>query len=284
MLTKMTQDEINTLCRRSIEAFEYWARNLIHIKLSEVYGKDYLNAKWKKDEYLFSKDRRNRISSIIDDEPERFNRQADALFIEDIIYVLSKEYLYNSIFKEALKYIYPEGVKVCRHFLGRIIKPRNKLSHSNVISNREAEKLICYINDFIEGLKNYYKDKGVERMWNVPQVVRVRDSQGNDFYPVNNSLEIIDICGDNNPFYVNDTYKISIDIDPTFDREEYNILWKYKNKQFGGNVNEITIQFEEEHVAEFNQFSCEILSNKTWHKYGSYDHRIFFTFKVYPLG
>ena len=55
-------------------------------------------------------------------------------------------------------------------FLTRIIPIRNKLSHSNPISIREAERAICYSNDFVEGVKEYMKQEGKQNEYNVPKI------------------------------------------------------------------------------------------------------------------
>ena len=98
-----------------------------------------------------------------------------------IIYLLCTDKFYQLMFKDILIHSYPQGNNEAREFLGRLIPIRNKLSHSNPITIREAEKAICYSNDFIDGVKEYYKKEGKDRMYNVPTIIRIIDSLGNEF-------------------------------------------------------------------------------------------------------
>ena len=178
-------------------------------------------------------------------EPQRFQRLVDTLFLEDIIYILCKHSLYKELFKEALDYNYPQGLDEVREFLNRIVPIRNALSHSNPISVRQAEQAICYSNDFIDGLKKYYTQKGLEKMWNVPSIIKVTDSLGNVFYPSDAIARTIFIKDKNGVFRVGDTYKISVEIDPSFEPSSYNVEWNEENslvlltcsEEFISNVN-----------------------------------------------
>ena len=97
-----------------------------------------------------------------------------------IIYLLCTDKFYQLMFKDILIHSYPQGNNEAREFLGRLIPIRNKLSHSNPITIREAEKAICYSNDFIDGVKEYYKKEGKDRMYNVPTIIRIIDSLPNE--------------------------------------------------------------------------------------------------------
>ena len=77
--------------------------------------------------------------------------------------------------------IYPDGCDEARTYLKRLIPIRNKLSHSNPISIREAERVICYCNDFVDGIKIYFEKKGMGNMFNVPHAIRLNDSLGNEY-------------------------------------------------------------------------------------------------------
>ena len=72
--------------------------------------------------------------------------------------------LYKDVFKIVLDNIYPDGCDEARTYLKRLVPIRNKLSHSNPISIREAERVICYCNDFVDGIKGYFEKKGMGNM------------------------------------------------------------------------------------------------------------------------
>jgi hypothetical protein len=43
-LHRLSEDELRSHCKRTIEALEFWLRRLIHVCLSETYGSDYVHA------------------------------------------------------------------------------------------------------------------------------------------------------------------------------------------------------------------------------------------------
>jgi hypothetical protein len=71
-------------------------------------------------------------------------------------------------------------------------------------------------------MKQYYKDLGEERMWNVPTITKLSDCLGNEIYPESlgkdNKIQ-------NGLFRVGDTYSITAEIDSSFNRDEYSIVW-----------------------------------------------------------
>ena len=143
----------------------------------------------------------------------------DTLFIDDIIYILCHSTLYKSLFKEALDEIYPDGCSEVRTILSRLVPIRNSLSHSNPISIHQVERVLCYTHDFIEGLKIYYTKKGKEKMWNVPSIIKVKDSLGNVFENLNNDKHTI-VLEVNQQLYCGDSYSVEVEIDPSFSKSK----------------------------------------------------------------
>lgn len=92
---------------------------------------------------------------------------------------MCRDDLYNTHFKAAPEPFY-SGIHEVRKVLERLIPIRNKLSHGNTISIREAEQCICYTGDFIDAYKQHYVTVGRERDYNVPVFLRIRDSLGHD--------------------------------------------------------------------------------------------------------
>ena len=159
MFYTYTEEELRSFCRQSIESLEMWARRLIHEKLTKKYGMDFVNNKTSEENYLIKREVRDHIQSMLSSNHGRFHRAVDTLFFEHIIYFLCNPAFYRDMFGEALKYAYPIGNNEARDFLERITPIRNALSHSNPISIRQAERAICYSPDFVEGLKQYYREK-----------------------------------------------------------------------------------------------------------------------------
>lgn len=284
MYHEYTQEELRAYCRSCIESLEIWARQLVHEKMVEKYGGNYVEKTLPDGNFLIKKEIRDHILTMQAKNPSRFSRPVDTLFIEQIIYFLCKKEWYDSLFKEALDYSYPQGRDEAREFLIRLVPVRNLLSHSNPISIHQAEQAICYSHDFIDGLKEYYKAKGQEQVWNVPRVIRITDSLGNIFenqhdrryggsdFEVPQSLRI------------GETYSIQVTTDSSFDISEYTVEWEIqgKHKKEFDNAEKISYTFRLEDVCQMFLFKCIIISNKGWHKYGRYDSVVGIYLTVLP--
>ncbi len=279
-----TEEELRSYCRRSIESLEMWARRLIHEKLTEKYGVEYVNHKLSEDNFLIKSEVRDHINWMLSSESNRFHRAVDTLFFEHIIYFLCNPQFYRDMFGEALKYAYPNGYNETRFFLNRITPIRNALSHSNPISIRQAEQAICYSNDFIDGLKSYYKEKGAEQMWNVPRIIRVSDSLGNVYDNPTDSHFGESIFQPLQTIHYGDTYSVNIDIDSSFQESEYDIIWQNQHHEIieFKNNKHFVITFSEADISQSHMITCIIKSHKPWHKYQHYDNKISLMFPVYP--
>ena len=181
MFYSLPEEEIRSLCRVNIEAFEKWARTIIHSELTKKIGANYFDVELSPGVPVVKKSIRDKTAVMMRSQPGRFNKKIDTLFLEEIIYLLCRNDLYKNYFKDFLDLIYPDGNAEVRTYLTRLIPIRNSLSHSNPISIRDAERCICYTNDFIDGIKLYYKNKGEERVFNTPNAIRLNDSLGNEF-------------------------------------------------------------------------------------------------------
>ena len=86
MLYGYSEEEVRSICRSSIESFEKWARVIIDMKLKEQYGQNYFNATIN-DEYIIKKEIRDKANDMLRNHPDRFNKEIDTLFLEEIIYL-----------------------------------------------------------------------------------------------------------------------------------------------------------------------------------------------------
>ena len=282
MYHEYSQDELRSYCRQNIENLEIWARNFIHEKMTAAYGKDYINYKTSDEAYLIKKEIRDHVARMKAKEPQRYNRDVDTLFIDHIIYLLCHDKLYKSLFKEALDGVYPDGKEEVRTILTRLVPIRNNLSHSNPISMHQVERAICYSHDFIEGLKAYYKSKGKEKMWNVPNIIRIKDSLGNVFDKFKDKA--ICVVNVDQPMNVGDSYSLEIEVDPSFDKRDYRVVWQYGNQRLSNitNKHQFCITFTNGDVGESNCLICKIIQNKDWHKYRLWDFCVYIYFSVLP--
>ena len=266
-------------CKKTLETFELWSKRVIHDELSIEYGKYYINFKNDRGEFLVRKSVRDQINSRSD----TFTKPIDAATLDSIIYLLCKKTLYDKHFKKYLDFSFPDGYSEVKTFLDRLIEPRNKLYHSNEISIREAEQIICYSNDTISSFKNYYILNNMEKEYNVPTFIRAIDSFGNRFEK-NDTPEISYL---NNPECIlrpNDILTIEVDVDPTFSPNSYNIVWLYKGLKESDKVqkNKISITICNEQVNSSFAVTCQVISNQPWHRRGEYDDYLRLYYKVLP--
>lgn len=283
MYHEYTQEELRQYCRNNIESLEIWARRLIHEKMVEKYGENYVSKQFEDGNYLVNSEIRKHIQGMIENEPIRFHRAVDTLFIEQIIYFLCHPIWYKDLFKTALDYIYPQGKEEAREFLSRLVPIRNPLSHSNPITMHDAERAICYSHDFVEGLKKYYKDRGEEQVWNVPRIMKITDSFGNVFDNIDDKGHHYTIHNIPQTVRCGDTYTVWIEVDSSFLPNEYDVKWR-TDKDLSENDNkfQLTYQFTTQDVSENMYIRCKIISHKEWHKHQSYDSEIYLHFQVLP--
>lgn len=296
VLSYRTEDDLRSVCRKEIETLEHWTRRLIHETLTAQYGEDYFSYV-KNDEPLIKGEITSRVNKMREDNPGRFPRPIDAFFLRDIIYIICKKPLYDTCFKAAFEEVYPRGNEETRFFLERIETIRNKLSHANSISIREAEQVICYCHDVIESLKSYYRQTGKEKEYNIPMFIRATDSLGNVFLPKKEGYPLELYVDFSKPITVGEygiklrageTYGISIVVDPAFDSSGYSLEWSvisgltgdiYKKKW--KNVTQINFPVLNKTVGSSFEITCRLTTTKDWHKHNWYDDC--FQFNVYTV-
>lgn len=281
MYYNYSDEELRAYCRNSIESLEMWARRLIHEKMVEKYGTQYINYQTPDENYIIKKEIREQVQFLSQKEPHRILRHVDALFLDHLIYFLCKPEWYKELFKEALDFMYPEGQDEVHTFLERLVPIRNALSHSNPISVRQAEQAICYSNDFIDSIKHYYKEKGLEQVWNVPRIIRVTDSLGNIFENPKEENALYNIFTVKQPLHCGDKYSVQVEIDSSFPPAEYDIIWEDDDITTTGGTHH-SVNFLEKNVSENYYLYCKIVSHKSWHKYKYYDCQIAVRLTVLP--
>lgn len=271
VLTYMPTSQIRDVCWKDIENAEHWARRLIHEVLSEQYGSDYFNYADESGNRLFKNEIIKTLQKRVDSDRNRFPRLVDALFLENIIDILCNDSLFAKHFKPALKGAYPCGKEDAKHHLSIIKDVRNKYTHSNTISIRDAERAICYCHDFVDSLRTYYQTIGKEKDYNVPTFLKLTDSQGMTHYF--SSQTVLD--GYEIRLRSGDIYRVEVEVDPTFKPSDYKIQWTYewdfRELKKAHNQTSIDIVITNAMVGRHLKIHCHIISNKDWHKHGWYD-------------
>lgn len=277
-----------------IHSLEIWLRNLIDRELSIAYGENYFDAENANQQNVIKSQIRKDVEKRIKGQEERYPRKVDALLLDEEIEIICNPVLYKSHFKEALIYSYPSGNDEVRHFLSQIIPIRNKLFHSNPISQREYEKVTCYAHDLIDSIKEYYKKINMEKEFNVPSILSMHDSLGNvvhenQFVDIKKSNRI---CSEkqmvNNILRVGEELKISIEIDEAFSSANYKVKWLYQENGSMFSIeeqsgNQFSLRLKEIHIRESLQIQCLVISDKPWHRFTKYDDKVTFYYKVLPI-
>jgi len=173
----MKDSEVRSQCKEKLESLEHWLRRLIDDTLTPVYG-DYFSFTDQVGNRLIKNSLVQQVAARRVHEPARYPRNIDAVLLDDAVDIVCKPDLFQKHFRQALSKAFPDGREEARTFLGRLLAPRNNLAHANAISARQAEQIICYSNDVIDSLKDYYRTLGMHEIYNVPTILKVTDSFG----------------------------------------------------------------------------------------------------------
>ena len=289
--TLLTTNEalIRSSCREHIESLEHWLRRLIDELLTSAYN-DYFNYVDESGNRIIKKALSETVDQRCASEPFRYPRKVDALLLDDVINVICHPDLYRSHFRIALRHAFPDGLPETRTFLGRIAAPRNNLAHANPISMRQAEQIICYTNDVIDSLKIYYMEQGKRETYNAPSFLRFVDSFGNELsrtqfgpnYVGGILYSFTEI--EQNYLRPGETLVVEVDVDPAFDKSEYELKWKVNaspQPQFDQQTR-MVLPIDIEHVRESTHIQCQIIAKRPWHRFGNYDDSMGVLYKVLP--
>jgi hypothetical protein len=193
--------------------------------------------------------------------------------------------LYGSYFKPALAQAYPDGEAEARTFLGRIEALRNKLAHGATCSVRDLEQCVCYANDLIDSIKVFFVTQNQQRLYNVPLIARVVDTRGNELHPSPDEENVVWWLRDSitGSLTIGETLGIEIEVDPTFDPASYKVQWRTGG--LTGDRSEgrrFSLVIAERHVTSLFVVNCTVISDKTWHRYGSFDDQLNIAYRVLP--
>lgn len=289
IFSRYSEDEIRNFCRQRIENLEYWLRHIVDVEMTNKFGPTYLDAKTQNGLNVISKPISDVIKTNFSQRPGRYSRLIDAALINDLFAIICKRPLYEEMFKKYFKlnYLNYEHLRV---ELVRLLEPRNKLSHANAITSRQAEQIICYSNDIIESIKEYYNENNMNKEFNVPRFTKFKDSIGNEIYF--NSLteygRIAQFYEDSKSYLrPGDILEFEVEVDNSFEQNDYTIKWsKVEGLNDFGNTKKITITISEIHVGEEFCILCYLISNKNWHRINDgrkkCDDMIVISYKVLP--
>lgn len=290
MLLNFTDEQLRQVCRTHIESLEKWARLLLGKVLTKEYGADFIHSKNPDGNLNFKKSLVEKADRMIADEPGRFPTPLDTLFLEDIVYLLTRKDIFELMKPTAIDF-YPEGKEELRTFLERVIPIRNKLSHTNPFSVRDAERAVCYSNDFTDFVKQYFAKNNMEKEFNIPMILKVTDSLGNEKISDGKepngimSISLTDpTTKEKKVFYKGEQFSVILEMDPSFPEGDYDINWpKMDGVEVHENGKKIIVTIGDNLIGEETSLCCRIVSHNTWHRYNSYDQTLLIRFKAIPL-
>lgn len=282
-IIELNEAELRSICKQKIENLERWIRRIIDANLSATYGKNWINFKNQNGDFLINSRIRNNVRNIKEKDPERASIEINALYLNDLISILCNEKLFKVAFSDVFKYSFPEGREFIKYMLERLVPIRNKLSHSNPISIREAEQVICYSNDFLDGLKLHYQHIGEEKMYNVPMIIRLVDSFGNEFAEeqISRNETGRGRCKIEHEIYSGDIISLEVFIDPSFDSNSYDVKWLVKNSYSYGT--KLVFRVDDSCVGVNFVIYCSVISKEhSWHRCTDVDDSISIIYSVLP--
>ena len=288
----LPEESLRSGCKQAIEALELWLRRVIDTALIPDLGDDYIYAR-AHGNYIFRKELRCRIQKMSRSSPEKYARPIDAALIEDEIYIVCHPRLYEKYFQPFFKFAYPHNSRdQLRSLLNKLVEPRNLLMHSNPISVRQAEQVLCYSYDVIESIKSQMLELNMGQEYNAPRIVRLSDSTGRSIHESqirrNNTgrghVDLRELIS--TQLRAGDKLSIEVEIDPSFLPDSYRLGWTYVNpasEHSQWQSKRITIELQEHHVREDFTVYCTVTSlNQAWHRCGDVDDCVGLTYKILP--
>jgi hypothetical protein len=286
-LSGLTERDLRDGCRARLEMLELWLRRLIHEQFEQIYSNDILNAKNALGEFILKKQIRENIEKHLQERPGRYKRPVDAALLDDLITIICKPDTYESCFATALKDAFPLGNEEARNFLNRLLAPRNHLSHANPISIRQAEQVICYSNDVVHALRNFYAMKGKADAYNAPSILRVWDSFGHMEHAqvaqagMTHRFDYSDDPA--SQLRPGDTLTIEIEVDPSFSDEGFIVKWSSMYvDQRGERLVKFVLPVENRHVGRELPIDIKIISHQDWHRHQVWDDFWWVCYRVLP--
>ncbi len=287
-LNKIPNRDIRGYGKEYIESLEYWLRIVIDRELRTNYGTNYINAKDDKGNFLLNGKIRKEIEDRYNSEKSRYPRPIDACLLDTAIEIVTKPQLFKLHFRKYFELNFKIGREMLAEILNRLVYPRNCLYHSNPISIRALEQIVCYTNDVIDSIKDYYKNNNMNEEFNVPKILKFTDSFGNSQYreqfnPKNIAIKHLSLIKPEFYLYPGDKLKIEVEMDTTFPRSEYRIGWssaKGINNIHDSNILDLTI--EEKHIGDNLDIQIRVITNKKWHKFGDKDDFLLIRYRVLP--
>ncbi|MGO9464687.1 MAG: hypothetical protein ACLQVF_11115 [Isosphaeraceae bacterium] len=280
---RIPSEELRLACRQKLETCELWLRRLIHEELSQRFGENYFTDGAHDGNPLFRSDVRQHAAQRMGQHPQRYTSEVDTLLFDHLVDTLCKQNLYKLCFSSSLGRAFPGGAEEARRFLHRLVAIRNALSHANPVTVHDAERVLCYCDDVIEALKDYYKEKNTGKEYDAPMFVRFSDSAGHSQI-LSTPSEMLDYRADR-PLRPGDQLRLEVEVDASFDPSAYRVKWNTNAPGLGADIRtgpSYVLKLRDRHVNEFFRVEVDLTSNRQWHRFGTHDADLKIMYKVLP--
>ncbi|WP_155627628.1 hypothetical protein [Burkholderia territorii] len=271
----MSTDEMRNLVRPQIETLERWLRRLVDDALRAHYGGALSALPIKQKVKADVADRRS-------NDPQRYPREVDALLLNDLIAIICKQELYPH-FRDALHDAFPDGAAEAQTFLGRIVDPRNPLSHANDITTHQALQAMCYATDVIASLKAHYARNNMAQTYNGPSFYRVWDGIGNSGQI--DRTNHAEVRFNATPLRPGDILEMEVQIDESLAEHPFEIEWIVCNVKVAerGTGHKFVLPIRPVHVNQDGlTIRCQIVSTREWQRHGTYEAMFHAFYPVLP--
>jgi hypothetical protein len=287
-LNLLLDKDLRDHCRRTLDTLEMWLRRLVHDKLRDALGVDYLDVVAATGGNVAFRKMNQSMLGRLNKAPTDYPRKIDAAMFGDVIALICDQDLYRH-FKSALQEAFPLGCEQATLILNRLVGPRNALAHGRPFSVRQAEQVICYAGDVIASIKGYYTGKNMNDEFNAPLITKYSDSLGNVFYSEKFGFAGFGriVSGGTNlgTLRVGEILAVEVEVDQSFARHSYTVQWSSVAMNAAtGDSNKFVWQVTEKDVKINRQLNVTVVSKEQWHRYGSHDDLLIATYTILPPG
>ena len=281
----LSSDEMRIAARNAIENLEKWLRRLIHTEYTKVFGSDYPGARIGGNNFVFPKDIRAKLQKLRYENPNI--PPLNSTTLDELCAIASKNHLWH-IVKPALTNAFPLGSEMARVSLSRLLPVRNSLSHANPISELDYYYAVSTSLVTVESIRNFYREEGKERMFNVPEIRSILTWYGEKFDLSSRPLgaanfEVIDLRkSEASVCAPGDKIWLEVEVDAPDGPDSYKLLANFGTRGVQISNNRFEVELENRDVGDLSVVVFNVISLKDWHRYKLYDDQVKVRMRVMP--